>query len=90
MNDLTGVPWDYCIRALRRAGFFIVAESPSVAMLVGGAGVSVTLRRAPVVDEEMLVAAFHPRRPSRDTVLELLGESPRAGTNDPVRAATPS
>jgi hypothetical protein len=40
----------------------MVAESRTAVMLVREAGVSLLLRRTPIVDEETLCAGFHPRR----------------------------
>jgi hypothetical protein len=73
MAYLAGVAWDECLRALRRAGFVVAAESDGAVVLVS-AGHSVLMRRTPVLDDETLQGIFRSAALSQDQFVALLSE----------------
>ncbi len=74
MPFLDNVSWTACIEALRRAGFVWAAESPSNVVLVG-AGRTVLLHRAPILDETVLQHALRCAGLSDAAFIALLSEA---------------
>jgi hypothetical protein len=86
MAYLAGVAWDACLRALRRAGFVVAAESHR-AVVLARAGHSVLMHRAPVLDDETMQDIFRSTALSRDEFVALLSEDAGSTPLRPPRAS---